>query len=1456
MRYLGSILLWLLVTLSATLCGVAAEPLRGTFTEYGAVDGMAHNNIHDIYIDSQGYVWLCTWSGVSRFDGYNFRNYCTDPKSTTVRHNRFRAVKEDGAGNLWFRTYDDHIYRFTRHNEEFEDLCCYIDALHNSNVRTDCFVCTPDSRKVWVEFEGYGVVCFRSEEDNTLTTTDYSQHPLLGGDISHLLVDRGDNLWYASTSGRVGMITPEGDVREVVEEDAPIVDIIPFGHGVAFATEKSIWISEGDIATTSYTPFTDNAVTTLAADNLQENIYIGTLSKGVYHLTPSNGMLNRFVRGDKPTRVRDMVVDSHGTVWITDTRHGITRLCPIKGDYKHFQQKQNTVQFYTGNNSLIVERDDIVWIKMNHVGFGYYDRERDSVEPFYNSPSRSDCRMSNGVAIFAVDHNNVLWLSNYYERGLVRVVLQKQEQNLLWLGDKGYTYNTSFLDEARALTLDHKGNIWVGTKEGHLYSYDQLWQPIVHHTTSPSGEPLGAIYSLMEDSHHNIWVGTKGNGVWRLTYNNSKSGYNFKHYTHDSQNPNSLSDNQIYCIAEDYGGRIWFASYGGAINMLPSWRAENFVNTHNSFPHYPSESGERARYLHIESPERMLIATSEGLLVCNPLENPSEMRFRMAQREIGNQQSLQANDIIHILEDNEGNIWLSTYGGGLSRIEGYDEQGVPYFKTYTTQDALASNIVMATTQSHDGTLWLATEKGLSKFNPESEVFSPHTRYDQTNMVVYSEAAALTDARGRVIVGCAGNSLHIIDPKEEIPTDYDYQLRLTSVRVQNNDEARSEIYYTFNPSVERNEPITIKYDYHLFRIGFAALNFRIQDRVTYMYRLEGYDDEWHTAADFNNVYYSKVPHGHYIFRLKAYIGSPQHASQEIVLPIHITTPPWVSWWAWLIYISIALCLLWLASRFWVKMAKIRTKARMEQDMVEMKLKFFTNISHELRTPLTLILGGIEEVKRHETLSERAEGSLELSHKNAKRMLTLINQLLDFRKVVKNKMDLRVRRVDIVSLAKSVLDNFRDSAAEKRMELIFSFSHSSIVLWCDPERIESLLYNLLSNAMKFTHDKGRITLSVEQREGEQNVALVVSDTGIGIPRERLDSIFERFYSYASAVRGEVKGSGIGLSLCKEIVELHHGTIEVDSKVGVGTTFTTRLRTGNQHFTMQEIIFDERNTSSEESATESTIPTPTKTPEGARKVVLAEDNSEMRGFIRNNLADTYEVIEAENGEEALTKIRETHPDIIVTDLMMPNMDGIELTEKIRNDFEISHIPIIMLTARQTPEDRILAMRYGADGYITKPFSMELLMAQIDNLLTQRKRIFENLSTQSASNRAVKKSAPADVVVTNRDEEFLQNLMEWLEKNIENSELTIDDLANHLCLGRTTMYNKIKSLTGLSPVELINDYRLTKSEMLLRTMQFSVSEVAYKVGFSDPGYFSRRFKEQYKSSPIEYMKKLRIEN
>ena len=368
-------------------------------------------------------------------------------------------------------------------------------------------------------------------------------------------------------------------------------------------------------------------------------------------------------------------------------------------------------------------------------------------------------------------------------------------------------------------------------------------------------------------------------------------------------------------------------------------------------------------------------------------------------------------------------------------------------------------------------------------------------------------------------------------------------------------------------------------------------------------------------------------------------------------------------------------------------------------------------------------------------------------------------------------------------------------------------------------------------------------------------------MGISKEHQKQIFARFSQFRKAIRRDIHGSGIGLALCREIVELHHGTINVESTVGKGSTFTIKLLRGNQHFSMEQIDFDtvadENNYSvSTDMKNISATYSEQALPKDAPTILLVDDNAEIRKFIFNNLMESYRVIEAVDGVDALDKIAVHQPDVIVTDLIMPRMDGIELVDKLRHNFETSHIPIIMLTAKQTSEDKLKAIKYGADSYITKPFSVEFLLACIDNLLTRRRLLFEHFSSQSANHRIEEFVSQEDVVVTNHDQEFMKELMEWIDTNIHDTELTVNDLAVHLKLGRTTMYNKIKSLTGKSPIELIKEYRVIKAELLIRTGQFSISEVAYQLGFSDPGYFSRCFKEQYKVSPKEYIQLHKFKN
>ena len=1447
MKRLG-LMLWLIGSLLGAGSVLRAELPQCVFQNYSTRDGLSHNHIADIYTDSRGFLWICTWYGVSRFDGYTFQNFGVRPDDYTVlSHHRFLTVSEDAAGHLWFTTYNNRIYRFNRYTEQFEDVMARVEGFGGRPYRVT-HALHDAAGATWVALQEGELLCFRSPEGDAPAEVAARFDAIdLEGDVSALRIDARGSTWIATTGG--GLFQVDADDRRRLHAVCRLTQpVFAFAeeHDRIYALTSQEVVACGPTGSEAVRiegaagGLRNGGFTAIAADTTHRRLYVGDRAGRLYRL--ADNTLQPIVprAGASAARIRDLVADSHGTLWITTTEAGITRYDPQRNDCKHFEQKPYTVSYNIDTLARVTESGDRVWIKMNRYGFGCYDRANDRVEPFYNDPEQPDCQMTNAVVRFDV-RDDVVWLSTYYERGLRKALLLHPPTDLITIASER---PQALAGNIRALMCDRHGRTWVGTRDGELFCFGADWEKPLY---TPAQGDLGMIYAIKEDRAGHIWVGTKGRGLYRLTPDAS-GGYAIDHYQHADDDPYSLNNDQIYAIEEDDGGRIWIATFGGGINLLESAQSRRFIHAGNRLEHYPDEAG-RVRWLTFDEPGRMVAATAEGLLLFDPGEDPREMRFRLVQRSPDPATSLGSNDIIQTLRDTKGRLWLATYGGGLNCIERYDAQGQPSFRRYDMSRGLPSNICMALTEDRQGDLWIATPNAVTRFHPEEELFFNYPLYGETRNADFSEATAVTTATGEVLFG-NGRHIYSFDPEQLRDRRTDYQLRFTALDVANS-AVTAGPDQPIGEAMAEAKQIVLPYDYANFRIQFASLNFGIQHAVRYMYRLEGYDHTWNLSGTVNRAAYSNVPPGDYRLVVKAFFDNPSEADEGIAVAVRIRPPWWLTWWAKLIGTLLVLAIAAVALRMALSVLRIRRQAMLEQDASDMKLRFFTNISHELRTPLTLILGGIEDVQKHDRLSARGNSSLTLAHRNAKRMLSLINQLLDFRKIVREKMELKISRIDLVPLVEDALDNFREMASGRDIRLFFSVSQRSIPVWVDPERIESVLYNLLSNAVKFTPDGGRIETILTLQEADECVLLTVRDTGIGIPKEKLTTIFDRFVQASPAVDPAMKGSGIGLALCREIVTLHHGTISVESRPGEGSTFTVRLRTGNAHFGMEQIDFAAGSNYlvSDLTAEKSARRTDVQPPADARKILLVEDNSELRIFMYNRLIESYYVIEAEDGEAALEKIGSELPDIVVTDLMMPRMDGIELTQRIRSDFATSHLPIVMLTARHSPDDRVKAMEYGADSYITKPFDLELLLACIDNLLTQRRKLFEKYSSQSARNKVAELDV-GEVVVTDRDEEFMKRVMSWLSENIENSELTINQLAAHVGLGRTTMYNKLKGLTGKSPVELIKEYRLTKAKLLLHTGQFSVSEVAYKTGFSDPGYFSRCFHEQYGISPAEYLK------
>lgn len=1432
MRKLWHISLAFLLLLSgAAAYDAPAAPLEFIYEHYSSDDGLPHNSISDIHQDRRGYLWLCTWYGLSRFDGNSFVNYMMLPGDySNLSHNRILSVDEDTNGYLWVITYDYHLYRFDVSTETFVAIPSELPQSSYKDMIARHLHCDAKGN-VWIAFDGNGLIKVAPD----LTSTDYSVYgaDLIGREIKSIYEDSSSSIYVVSESG-ITLIKDEK--LSLISRSSDVVEFSDFGGKLYFALQSSLLIIDketGEHVRKDVTSLEASEITSMTVTGSdRQNLYIGFRDNAVASVDTSSFEM-RLHRRDMG-RVRYLFPDSEGLLWIATDRTGIYSFEDSSDTFIHHEHTANVLSYYADTLACVIEKNDRLWIKMNNYGFGYYDRDSGQIIPLSNVKEQEDCRFMNGVACYHIDDSGVLWMSTS-ERGLERVTAMEPIVDIISTPTVHPGYKSS--SEVRAMLRDSRDRIWVATKSRELFCYSSDFSQC-DHFQNRYGWDLGVIYSIFEDDRGNIWLGTKGDGLVRL----SKRGnvWERKCFKSSSEDPYSISSNNIYSIGQDNDGRIWVGTYGGGLSMLESPDAEKFVTSRRDFPNYPMGLGERVRYIHCMPDGRMLVATVGGLILFEPSANPELMVFNFIKKIPGDIHSLGNNDIIHIFTDSKGNTWLSTFGGGLNRL--YFEDDMPRFEIISVNDGLASNIVLSATEDGAGTIWVATESGVSNYDPKTGEVRNFTKYDGLAPTTFSEATCVTLPDGDVAFGTLNNIYHI-DPSMTVNQLKDSRLAVTGLNVD------GERYpYSDN--------IVIPAGYSFFRINFASLNFDLRGRMTYSYMLDGYDKDWISSTDYRSVTYSRIPPGNYEFKVTMY-DSSNHSGQMLSIPVRVQPSFWQSWIAILIYIFLSLLILAIIVKVIQNSFRLKNDVKLEQDINAIKARFYTNISHELRTPLTLILGGISEISHKGVTDEKNDYNVNLVYKNAKRMMTLVNQLLDIRTIEGGKMKLKVSQFDIVELVSGVYDDFKEMASERQIELRIIKSVDMLNIWGDRIRLEALVYNLITNAFKYTSDGGKIEVGVLYREGDTHFRLMVKDNGIGVPKDRQKIIFEPFFKGEGTNQSGMSSSGIGLSFCKEITEIHGGTIWVEDASVQGSKFFVRLPKGKDHFNEDNVEFVEMTTTvhEQESYGLSKYKLEPTYPEGAMKAMIVEDNAELRVYIYNCLINRYEVRDACNGKDALEQISNGWvPDILITDLMMPEMDGMELVNAMRADFNTSHIPVIMITARHKDDTQIKAIKYGADAYIAKPFTMELLIARIDNLLERRRSLITTLSArpEMAADMKVRKVeiSPDEIVITDKDEALINKVMQWLNENVSDSDVTVEQLAVFLNMGRTSMYNKIKGLTGKSPVELIQDFRMQKATYYLKSGQYSVSETSYKVGFSDPGYFSRSFKKHFGVSPADYIK------
>ena len=1151
--------------------------------------------------------------------------------------------------------------------------------------------------------------------------------------------------------------------------------------------------------------------------------------------------------------VETVYQDHLGELWIFSKDPGIIHINLTTNEKEHlFTPKDEIIKHGRKSRKLIFEdKAENLWLLPTEGNFCYYDRKEKTLKPLLTDINNPKSIFSPLVRSYTLDNQGNCWFAT--ARGVEKLCFFPQS----------YQFNlTDYEAETRAFLRDSNNRLWTASKSNYI----QIYAPdgTLEGYLSAQGnivkekQPFyNGVYSILEDKNNNIWLGTKDIGLFQLRKTGTNH-YSIHHFEHQPDNPYSLSSNSIYAIYQDSRNHIWVGCYGGGLNLLTQAKDGkiSFSHGNNELRNYPIAYGMKVRNIAEAPGGVILVGTTNGLLTfSNNFERLEEIKFYRNIRRPGDKNSLSANDIMHIYTDKNQTTYIISFTGGVNKVisEKLLSENIR-FKNYDKNNGLASDLALSMIEDTQNQLWVVSEIALSKFNPVKETFENYELSSIYQEFNFSEAIPVINARNQIVLGTDKGFLEV-SPEKMHKSGYVPPIVFTGLKIQG---------HSTDYSIDNLKELELEPSQRNVTFQFAALDYVNPKGILYAYRLQGLEEEWNEADNNRSASYINLPAGKYQLQVKSTNSDGVWTDNVRTMSVHVLPTFWETYWAWLLYF--VLFILFTATIVYVLfyIYRLRHRVDMEQQLANIKLRFFTDISHELRTPLTLISSPVTEVLENEPLSPSAREHLTLVHQNTERMLRLMNQILDFRKIQNQKMKLLIEETDLVPLLQKVMNSFRLIAEEKHINYRLHTKVESVYSWVDRDKFEKIFFNLLSNAFKYTPADKSITVSISTKE--KAVEIEVADEGIGIAAEKQHSLFQRF---ESLVKQNIlqPSSGIGLSLVKEMVEMHHGTIEVDSQPGTGSRFTVILPLQKEVFEedgqVEFILNDSLDSTPHPADSMQAIDETEEKEEQERNsdnfsILVVEDNEELKAFLRNILSENYTVITASNGEEGLQRAADNLPDLIISDVMMPVMDGLEMVRLIKENNNICHIPIIVLSAKASLDDRIAGLEQGIDDYITKPFSATYLKTRIASLLRQRKalqeiymnKLMEGKNSSSAAPVA-DSLTPSQPQITPYDEQFMEKVMEFMEEQMDNAELTIDEFAEKLMLSRTIFYRKLKSIIGLTPVDFIREIRIKRAVQLIDSSEYNFSQVAYMTGFNDPKYFSKCFKKVIGITPSEYKEK-----
>ncbi|WP_114940160.1 hybrid sensor histidine kinase/response regulator transcription factor [Mucilaginibacter endophyticus] len=1347
---------------------------------------------------------FCIFISLSAFgQRVAFENLTVD---NGLSQNSVLAIVQDSRGFMWYGTQHGLNKYNTRGFKIYKN-----DPADRLSISSDYItsLVVDSRRELWVGTRN-GLNKYNPETDS-FERVKLNRHVAGPEIISAVYEDKHKNMWVWSSDGLYRFSKPAGEFSSISVPDS-----------VA-----------GLYGTNVHTIYQDHS----------GNYWMGS-SAGLSKMEEFRGRYTykMYKHNDKlPNSLSDNYVttiteDAANNLWIGTLHGGINLYNSNSETFTHFFANNGT-KGPSNNNIRILqpEKSGKIWIGTQS-GLNILDPLTRQFVTYRHDPEDKNSLSQNSIYSVFIDNSNTVWIGTYW--GGINMV---SNPNTTFLTYQTAHYHSAINNNVvSAVAEDDRHNLWIGTEGGGLNYFDRkadivtTYQNKINDPTSLGSDLVKVVYI---DKDKNVWVGTHGGGLNMF----NPASHSFKRFLYKENDPVTLGS-EVLSLLHDSKGNLWV----GTQNGLLIFRQSNASLQRVDLP-VISKIGKKSVLAFLEDKDlNIWIATASGLYKTDSGHN----KITVYKKE----QGLKSTDINCIYQDTKRRIWVGSYYGGLTLYDAAREK----FTAYTEREGLTNNNVLSILEDEKNNLWMGTGNGLSKFSIASQTFKNYSKNDGLGGNTFNINSGCKTSDGEMLFGGL-NGLSSFFPSKIEDNTIPPAVIITSLKLFNKTVGINQPDNLLSKDISLTQNVVFSHAQNVFTIDFAALNYIKSDKNRYAYKLEPFDKDW-VHTDIPSAPYTNLSPGSYTFFAK---GSNNDGvwGKAVVLHIKVLPPFWETIWAYGLYLLFIGSIVFLLVRFII----LRALLRRDKELTHLKLNFFTNISHEIRTHLSLIFGPVEKLILEDKGGAQTR-QLHIIKKNSDSLLQLVNELMDFRKAETGNLKLHIAEHNIVATISEIYNSFYDHAVSANITIDLIASADTIPLYFDKIQLEKVFFNLLHNAFKFTGGGGYINILVE--EGKDNVTITVADNGKGIAPENLKNLFENYFQENDQGKQNT-GYGIGLALSKSIIELHKGSISVESKIapsGNRTSFVVSLRKGAGHFkpsdlqrtSVNDFLKIQRPALGDGSVAPAAelVDLPKSSKDKKQTILLVEDNPEVRSFIVEFLRQHYEVISYENGVKGWEAAREQIPDLVISDVMMPEMDGFTLCHHIKEDERTNHIPVILLTAKASGINHIEGLKMGADVYLTKPFSIEVLLLQVNNLLNASERIRKAFKWQITAtpdpvwNAGAEKNIQATkALVDTIDNEFINKLVRIIEHELDNLAFGVPELASEIGMSQPVLYKKLDALTGLSVNDFIKSVKMNHAGILLNTKRYTVNEVAYMVGFSDRKYFSKEFKKQYGKNPTEFM-------